>query len=88
MVKVKPKQVIPFTGAFVERNSRVQVIEDVFWKKKSLRNKRGLVVLPTDEDGDIGVQFDDPIDAGSLDGAGTEGCCLYLPATAVENLSE
>jgi hypothetical protein len=88
VVLVKPSQVVLFDGTYVAKGSRVRVTGKVVFRKKSLCGKEGVVVLPTDEDEDIGVQFDEHINAGSLDGAGAEGHCVYLPATAVKNLSE
>lgn len=83
-VRVNPNSVNPFPFLWVSPGAVVEVTEEVKFKKENLQGRRGLVLLPTDGDGDVGVEFKDDIGAGSLDGVGADGHCLYLPATAVK----
>jgi hypothetical protein len=57
------------------------------FKKKNLQRSRGKVILATDFEGDVGIQFLEDIGAGSLDGIGKEGRCLYIPVESVEKVS-
>jgi hypothetical protein len=75
-------------GVFVPEGAKVEIIAEVVFKKKSLQGRRGKVVLATDFEGDVGIEFPEDIEAGSLDGAGREGRCLYIPTAAVKEISE
>jgi len=66
----------------------VEVRAEISFRKTSLAGKRGKVVLPQDEDGDVGVEFDEYLTAGSLDGEGKQGHCLYIGASALIKTSE
>lgn len=78
-------RVKPLDFPFVEQGTSVEIVAEIDFRKTPLKGKKGTVVLPTDPEGDVGVQFPEEIEgAGSLDGAGASGKCLYVPATAVE----
>ena len=49
---------------------------------------RAVVVLPLDQDGEIGLQFEEDINAGSLDGYGQDKRCLYIHHSAIEKVAE
>jgi hypothetical protein len=86
-VKIRTQDVMPFEGSFFSSGEEVEVVAEVVFRKKSLQGRRGRVILPTDADGDVGVEFPEDIGAGSLDGVGEEGRCLYIPADAVKEAS-
>jgi hypothetical protein len=46
---------------------------------------KGKVILSTDAEGDVGIEFPDDIGAGSLDGIGREGHCIYIEASLVKS---
>lgn len=73
---------------YIQPEKEVKVSTKIMFKKNNLQGRVARVILPTDEDGDIGVEFPEDISAGSLDGAGKQGCCLYIPASAVKETSE
>lgn len=83
----RKQDVKKFEGVFIPQASEVEIVADVMFKKQSLKGRRGKVILATDFEGDIGVQFPDDIGAGSLDGAGKEGKCLYIPVDSVKIIS-
>jgi hypothetical protein len=74
----------PFEHKWINRGINVEVTLDVLFKKSSLQGKRGVVLTPTDSDGDIGIQFAEDLGAGSLDGVGKNGHCLYISSEAVK----
>jgi hypothetical protein len=63
---------------------QVEIVAKVDFRKTPLKGMRGKVILMTDEDGDVGIEFPEDIGAGSLDGAGKEGHCIYLEAHAMK----
>lgn len=73
---------LPFP--WIPKGATVRIKEEVVFRKKSLQHQTGVVLSPTDPDGDVGVQFPDDIGAGSLDGLGKDGRCLFVPARALE----
>jgi len=73
---------LPFT--WVPAGKTIEVVQEVVFKKTSLQGRKARVLVPTDGDGDLGVQFVDNLGAGSLDGAGKNGHCLYISAEAVK----
>jgi len=86
--KVRKQDVLKFEEPFLERGEEVEVVAQIMFKKRDIQGSRGKVVLATDIDGDVGIQFPENINAGSLDGVGKEGCCLYVPSDAVRKVSE
>ncbi len=87
-VGVREQSVCRFEETFIPTGKSIEIVAEVLFRKKNLRGQRGKVILPTDLDGDVGVEFPDDIGAGSLDGIGREGRCLYVPAEAVSEVSE
>lgn len=83
-VRVSTSCVAPLTEKFIPRSATVEIVADLEFKKGNLKGRRALVLLPTDLDGDIGVQFDEDVNGGSLDGVGESRKCLYIPASAVK----
>lgn len=45
----------------------------------------GKVILSTDAEGDVGIEFEEDLGAGSLDGIGKEGHCIYIEASLVKS---
>jgi len=72
---------------YISAGINVEIVASVEFKKQELRGRRGVVVLPTDADGDIGIQFQEDIGAGSLDGVGKNLHCLYVPVGSVQKIS-
>lgn len=73
---------------YIEAGNKVEIVASLEFKKKELQGAKGLVILPTDADGDVGIQFHEDIGAGSLDGHGRNRHCLYVPAHALQKISE
>jgi len=86
-VKIPKNSVRKFEEPFIDVGEEVEIVAEVMFKKKNLQRSRGKVILATDFEGDIGIQFPEDIGAGSLDGIGKEGRCLYIPAESVEKVS-
>ncbi len=86
-VKIPKNSVRKFEEPFIDVGEEVEVVAEVMFKKKNLQRSRGTVILATDFEGDIGIQFPEDIGAGSLDGIGKEGRCLYIPSDSVEKVS-
>ncbi len=82
-VQVREQDVRKFESDFVARGAKVEIVAEIMFKNKNLQGRRGKVVLPPDFEGDVGVEFPEDIGAGSLDGVGKEGQCLYIPVEAV-----
>jgi hypothetical protein len=85
---VNKREVYLFKNTFIEAGNIVEVIANLTFRKKNLQGQRGEVILGTDLDGDIGMEFPEDIGAGSLDGVGREGRCLYIPTDSVREISE
>jgi len=86
-LKVRFNQVTPFPFNYILEGTSVEISADLTFRKRNLKNKTGIVVLPTDADGDVGIEFQDDIGAGSLDGHGRAGCCLYVPSEILKDIS-
>lgn len=86
-VKIPKNSVRKFEEPFIDVGEEVEIVAEVMFKKQNLQRSRGTVILATDFEGDIGIQFPEDIGAGSLDGIGKEGRCLYIPAGSVEKVS-
>lgn len=67
-----------------ERKKKVEIVADIDFRNQALKGKIATVVLPTDGDGDVGLEFQEDLKAGSLDGAGKQGHCLYVPTSALK----
>ncbi|HJS82602.1 MAG TPA: hypothetical protein VJ742_07170, partial [Nitrososphaera sp.] len=65
---------------------KVEVSLPVIFRKKQLQGLRGKIVLYPDREGDVGVEFSEDLGAGSLDGLGTDGRCLFIPAKALKKI--
>ncbi len=75
----------PLKHRLIQSGTEVEVIANIDFGGESLAGAKGVIVIPTDTDGDVGVEFNEPIrGAGSLDGRGETGRCLYIPASAVK----
>ena len=66
--------------SFLCRGTEIEINADVDFRKINLRGKKAKVILPTDKDGDVGLEFQENLQAGSLDGIGKQGHCLYVQA--------
>lgn len=64
---------------------QIEIVAKVDFRKKPLQGMQGKVILMTDSDGDVGIEFPDDIGAGSLDGIGKEGHCIYIEAQDVKS---
>lgn len=73
-----------FEYAYIEKGKKVEIITEVIFRKQDLKGQKALVVLSTDQDGDVGLQFEKIGRAGNLDGAGKDGKCLYIFADALK----
>lgn len=87
-VQLRKQDVKKYEKVFIPAGKQVEIIVEVAFKKRSLQGRRGRVVLATDYEGDVGIEFPEDIGAGSLDGAGLEGRCLYVPTEAVSEVPE
>lgn len=88
LVSMEANQLAPLGFPYFKAGDRVEIVAQLEFRKKDLQGERGTVVLPTDADGDVGIQFSKDIGAGSLDGQGEDRCCLYVPVEAVQTASE
>ena len=70
----------PFPHRFFRVGETVRVSESVSYRQRNLQGLSGTVLLCTDQDGDVGVEFSQDLKAGTLDGIGETGRCLYVPA--------
>jgi len=84
IVQIDSASIAPFPFLWIPEGKRVRVSQEINFRKKPLQSQIGVVVTPTDQDGDVGVQFYEDIGAGSLDGLGQDGRCLFIPARALE----
>lgn len=87
-LNLRKQDVRKFDQPFIPVGSAVEIVAEVIFKKKNLQGRRAKAVLPTDVDGDVGLEFPEDMGAGSLDGAGREGRCLYVPSQSVRLISE
>lgn len=76
----------PLGFPYLLAGNQVEIVASIEFKKRDLRGRRGVVILPTDADGDVGVQFQENIGAGSLDGVGKNLHCLYVPTSTVRKI--
>jgi len=86
-VRVPTEWLVKFEHEFIPTKKKVEIVAEINFRKKSLQGKSGRVVLATDADGDVGVEFDEDIRGGCLDGAGRDGRCLYVSSKALRVVS-
>ncbi len=86
-VRLDPSYLALLEFPYIEAGNKVEITAALEFKKEKLQGARGLVILPTDADGDVGIQFHEDIGAGSLDGAGKSRHCLYVPAHSLQKVS-
>lgn len=75
----------PHPEMFYRPGQMVEIVAKMDFRKTSLQGMKGKVILSTDTDGDVGIEFKENIDAGSLDGIGKEGHCIYIEASLVKS---
>jgi len=78
----------PFEHAWFDKGDKISVSKEVNFRKRNLKGLQGKVLLPTDADGDVGVEFKVDLGAGTLDGIGADGRCLFIPAASLEKISK
>ncbi|KKN44423.1 hypothetical protein LCGC14_0693380 [marine sediment metagenome] len=74
----------PAPDNFYRPDQQVEIVAVVDFRKKPLQGMKGRVILSTDREGDVGIEFKEDIGAGSLDGIGKEGHCIYIEASLVK----
>lgn len=75
----------PHPERFYSPGQVVEIVAKVDFRKVALQGMKGKVILSTDTDGDVGIEFKEDIGAGSLDGIGKEGHCIYIEADLVKS---
>jgi len=75
----------PSPDNFYRPGQEVEIVAVVDFRKKPLQGMKGRVILSTDREGDVGIEFKEDIGAGSLDGIGREGHCIYIEASLVKS---
>lgn len=72
---------------WIAAGTRVRIRDpELTFRKHPLHEREGIVKIGTDADGDVGVEFAEDLGAGSLDGAGKDGHCLFVPARYLEEV--
>jgi hypothetical protein len=84
---ISTKGLEKFKGDFFEAPAVVEIIADLSFRKRNLKGLSAIVVLPLDQDGDVGLQFEEDIGAGSLDGHGRDARCLYIHQSNLKKVS-
>jgi len=72
---------------FIDAGKEVEITATVGFRKRDLKGMRAVVILPLDQDGEVGLQFKEDIAAGSLDGYGEDKKCLYIHHSAMKKVS-
>jgi hypothetical protein len=72
---------------FIDTGGEVEITAEISFRKRGLKGMQAVVVLPMDQDGEIGLQFKEDIAAGSLDGHGEDKKCLYIHHSALKRVS-
>jgi hypothetical protein len=75
-------------GEFLEAGTEVEIVASLDFRKRDLKGLRAVIVLPMDQDGEIGLQFREDIGAGSLDGHGQDKRCLYIHHSTMKKVAE
>ncbi|KKL80964.1 hypothetical protein LCGC14_1999480, partial [marine sediment metagenome] len=76
-----------FEEEFIDTGGEVEITATISFRKRDLKGMRAVVILPLDQDGEVGLQFKEDIKAGSLDGYGEDKRCLYIHHSAVQRVS-
>jgi len=84
---VSTKGLEKFEEEFIDVGGEVEITATISFRKQDLKGKRAVVILPLDQDGEVGLQFKEDIKAGSLDGYGDDKRCLYIHHSAVKRVS-
>lgn len=84
-IQVPIRKVVPYCQipSIMKKDQEIEICADIKFRKTSLLGKRGKVIIPTDLEGDVGVEFMEDLQAGSLDGVGNQGKCLYIKERAL-----
>jgi len=72
---------------FIEGGVEVVISATLDFRRRDLKGLKAIVILPMDQDGEIGLQFEEDIGAGSLDGHGEDKRCLYIHHSSVKRAS-
>jgi hypothetical protein len=78
----------PLEEEFIDAGKEVEITATIDFRKRDLKGLHAVVVLPLDQDGEVGLQFKEDISAGSLDGHGEDKKCLYIHHSAMKKVSE
>ena len=73
---------------FIDVGGEVEITATISFRKRDLKGMKAVVILPLDQDGEVGLQFKEDIEAGSLDGHGENKRCLYVHHKAMRKISE
>ena len=76
-----------FEEEFIDAGCEVEITATISFRKRDLKGMRAVVILPLDQDGEVGLQFKEDIKAGSLDGHGEDKRCLYIHHSDVKRAS-
>lgn len=80
LFKVARTKLERFPHTWLPYGTKVLIGTETLFRKRDLQGCKATVIAPTDLEGDVGLQFAENIGAGSLDGLGEDGKCLYIPA--------
>ena len=78
------KSLLPLEGKLMLSGITVEIIAEISFKSHPLRGRKAKVILTQDAESEVGIEFEEDIGAGSLDGAGQEGRCLYVSVGALK----
>lgn len=81
---VETQHLRPFPHPWMSSGTLVEVTGEINFRRRPLKGQKGRVLVPTDSEGDVGVQFSENLGAGSLDGVGKNGHCLYINVEALK----
>ena len=84
-IRIDYLQEHPSSDSFYRPGQQVEIVAEIDFRKKPLQGMKGRVILSTDQEGDVGIEFTEDIGAGSLDGVGKEGHCIYIEASLVKS---
>lgn len=77
-----------FPHPYLGEGEKVQVEnKELQFRQRRLEGLRGTVLLSTDANGNVGVEFEQDLHAGSFDGLGAQGKCLFVPAECLKKHS-
>ncbi len=81
---IPSRSLVPLKEKILLSGETVEVVAEIVFKTHALHGRKGTVVLAQDASAEVGVEFEKNIGAGSLDGIGQEGHCLYISASALK----